>query len=86
MGFRVESHPELARWPQTPALGARTSWARIVWPSLVEQIARSYHVAKRQDDLYRQAASRSREKILSWAGMAQVESRLVEAIESVEET
>jgi glycosyltransferase involved in cell wall biosynthesis len=67
VGFVVESHPEPAAWPQDSRLRWRTTWHRLVWPSLVEQIRRSYQVAKHDRAAYQVMAAAGREKMRQWA-------------------
>ena len=38
VGFVVESHPEPAAFPHDSRLRSTTTWHRLVWTSLVEQI------------------------------------------------
>jgi glycosyltransferase involved in cell wall biosynthesis len=67
VGFVVESHPEPAAWPQDSLLRWRTTWHRLVWPSLVEQIRRSYQVAKHDQAAYQSMATAAQEKLRQWA-------------------
>jgi len=67
LGFVVESHPEPAAWPQDSRLRWRTTWHRLVWTSLVEQLRRSYQVAKHDQAAYRVMAAAGREKMRQWA-------------------
>jgi glycosyltransferase involved in cell wall biosynthesis len=67
VGFVVESHPEPAAWPQDSLLRWRTSWHRLVWPSLVEQIRRSYETAKHDRAAYQAMAAAGQEKMREWA-------------------
>ncbi|MHC4180675.1 MAG: glycosyltransferase, partial [Planctomycetota bacterium] len=57
LGYVVESHPEPTAWPQDRQFRCRTSWHRLVWPSLVEQIRASYLAAKQQRAVYEAKAS-----------------------------
>ncbi len=67
VGFVVQSHPEPCAWPQDSRLRWRSMWHRLVWPSLVEQIRRSYHVAKQDRAAYESLAVAAREKMRQWA-------------------
>jgi glycosyltransferase involved in cell wall biosynthesis len=67
VGFVAESHPEPAAWPQDSLLHWRTTWHRLVWPSLVEQIRRSYQVAKHDQAAYQAMATAAQEKLRQWA-------------------
>ena len=80
MGYVVQSHPEPAAWPQDPRLRLRTSWGRLVWPSLVEQIRNSYEMAKNDRTAYDAVSARCRSKMLDWAGREAVAGRLQEAL------
>jgi glycosyltransferase involved in cell wall biosynthesis len=67
VGFVVDSHPEPAAWPQDSLLRWRTTWHRLVWPSLVEQIRHSYQVAKHDQAAYQAMATAAQEKMRQWA-------------------
>jgi len=67
VGFVVQSHPEPCAWPQDLRLRWRSTWHRLVWPSLVEQIRQSYHVAKQDRAAYDALAVAAREKMRQWA-------------------
>ncbi|HEY0980773.1 MULTISPECIES: glycosyltransferase [unclassified Schlesneria] len=82
VGFVVESHPEPAAFPHDPELRCRTTWARIVWPSLVKQIRASYRMAKSDPDAYRAMSTRARERMNGWASSEAVWSRLSVALDS----
>lgn len=81
MGFKVESHPEPCAWPHDPDLRFRTTWQRIVWPSLVDQIKRSYEIAKNQPDKYREMSESCRKKMQNWSHETIVRERLMEALD-----
>jgi hypothetical protein len=83
IGFVVDSHPEPAAWPHDPRLRIRTTWDRIVWPSLVEQLRRSYWTVRNDPQRYHALAARGRERLLRWASPAGVEPRLRSALELV---
>jgi glycosyltransferase involved in cell wall biosynthesis len=83
LGFVVDSHPEPAAWPHDPSLQIRTSWGRLVWPSLVEQLRQSYHVARHDRQQYQELAARGRQRLLDWASPASIEPRLRAALELV---
>ncbi len=67
VGFVVESHPEPCAWPQDSRRRWRTTWHRLVWPSLVEQIRRSYRIAKKDQAAYEALAVTSQERMRQWA-------------------
>jgi len=81
MGFPVESHPEPAAWPHDPQLRLRTSWQRLVWPSLVDQLRRSYEIAKYDRSEYEVMSSRCRQKMQSWAHGSVVQENLNAALD-----
>ncbi len=81
VGFVVESHPEPAAWPQDSLLRWRSSWHRLVWPSLVEQIRRSYELAKHDRAAYQALAAAGREKMRQWAHPDAVWRRLQSAMQ-----
>ena len=80
VGYVVESHPEPAAWPQDSQSRCRTTWHRLVFPSLVTQIRRSYRVAKYNRAAYEAQASRARARMLEWASRETVWSRLRSAL------
>jgi glycosyltransferase involved in cell wall biosynthesis len=67
VGFVVDSHPEPCAWPQDSRQGWRTSWHRLVWTSLVEQIRESYRIATADRAAYETRASAARERMRQWA-------------------
>ncbi len=83
MGYLVESHPEPAAWPQDRQLRCRTSWHRLVWPSLVDQIRASYRAAKQNRAAYEAKAASAREKMREWASVEKVWPRLRSALNLV---
>ncbi len=83
IGLVVDSHPEPTAWPHDPRLRIRTSWGRIVWPSLVAQLQESYRIIKHDREKYDSLAARGRQKLLPWASPAHIEPRLRSALELV---
>lgn len=83
IGFVAESHPEPAAWPHDPQLRIRTTWGRLVWPSMVEQIRESYRIAKEEPQIYQQISSRARAKLDSWASSENVQERLLAALDEI---
>jgi hypothetical protein len=79
-GFVVDSHPEPAAWPHDRRLRLRTSWGRIVWTSLRDQIAASYRLARERPDEYRGLAERCRSEMRAWASPDAVATRLAAAL------
>ena len=82
VGFVVESHAEPSAWPHDPLLRVRSTWARIVWTSLVEQLRASYELAKSQPAGYQALAARARERMFGWASEEQVWRRLRHALDA----
>jgi hypothetical protein len=85
IGFTVESHPEPAAFPQDSQLRKTTTWHRLVWTSLVEQIQKSYTVAKQDPTTYQRLARNARAEMLGWASLQEVGPRLREALDLVGE-
>ena len=77
IGFVADSHQEPAAWPHDPRLRIRSTWARLVWPSMVEQIRASYQIAKYEKATYLEMSRNARGKLDSWAGMESVQQRLL---------
>jgi glycosyltransferase involved in cell wall biosynthesis len=83
LGFVLESHPEPAIWPHDRSLRFKTSWGRLVWPSLVEQLRRSYRIARHDRPAYEALAARGQEKMRQWAHPEAVWVRLRAALDAV---
>jgi hypothetical protein len=79
-GFVVASHPEPTFWPNDPERRLVTTWHRIVWQSLCEQIQESYRVAKQAAGEYQSRAMCARLKMKEWAGTERIETRLAAAL------
>ena len=47
MGFVIRSSLERTIWPQDRRIRFKTTWHRLEWPSVVEQIRASYNCAQR---------------------------------------
>ena len=82
-GFVVESHPEPAAWPHDRRLRQRTTWGRIVWPSLRDQIEASYRLATAAPRSYEEMSARCRTAMRVWAGHEAVASRLEAALDEL---
>jgi hypothetical protein len=82
-GFVVESHQEPAAWPHDRRLRLRTSWARIVWTSLRDQIAASHRLVRGRPGEYTALAESCRTAMRTWAGRAEVTERLDAALDTV---
>ena len=80
VGFVVDSHPEPCPWPDDETGRLHTSWHRIVWSSLRDQVAASYHVAKTEPEHYQQLSAQARMRMKSWAGVDAVWPRLRDAL------
>jgi glycosyltransferase involved in cell wall biosynthesis len=79
VGFPLDSHPEPASWPHDPCQRCTTSWHRLVWQSLHDQLRASYQAA-RQPIRYQRLASAGRERIADFAAAEQVWPRLDAAL------
>lgn len=67
IGFVVESHPEPTAFPHDSRLRVRTTWRRIVWASLAEQLQESYRVARHDRAAYDAMAERARRHMSQWS-------------------
>ncbi len=85
VGFVIESHPEPAAWPQDKRLRSRTSWARMVWPSIQRRISESYELATQDPAGYQALARQARERLFNWAGFAAVEERVNAIFDELDE-
>ncbi|QEG23604.1 glycosyltransferase [Mariniblastus fucicola] len=86
IGFVADSNPEPAAWPHDPHLRTRSTWGRLVWTSMVDQIRKSYQIAKDSPETYNEISQRSRERLRSWASPDCVQGRLIEALDDVYES
>ncbi len=83
IGFVVESHPEPAAWPHDPNLRTRSTWGRLVWPSLVEQIRASYDLAKYDRAAYEAMGQRGKTRLEEWSSVEAIWPRLEEALDTL---
>jgi len=83
VGFVIKSHPEPSAWPHDTRLRSRSTWGRLVWPSIVEQIQQSYHLVKDRPEQYAALAKRCRCHMRGWAGNEAVWGRLREALDAL---
>jgi hypothetical protein len=81
MGFIVETHLEPAIWPHDSRLRFRTTWGRVVWTSLVEQLRRSYHIARHDRLAYDALGAAGRRKMSQWASVESIGPRLEAALD-----
>jgi hypothetical protein len=81
MGFVLQTHPEPAIWPHDSSLRFKTTWGRLVWPSLLEQLRHSYEVARGDPEGYEALAATGREKMHGWAHPEAVWERLRAALD-----
>jgi glycosyltransferase involved in cell wall biosynthesis len=84
MGFRVQTHPEPCIWPHDNRLRFRTTWGRIVWPSLVEQLRQSYHIARHERVAYDARSACGQSKITEWASVDSIWPRLRAALDLID--
>jgi glycosyltransferase involved in cell wall biosynthesis len=81
VGFVVASHPEPTCWPHDPDGRCTTTWHRLVWQSLGEQLRASYAVARSDTRRYRSLAEQGRAEMAAFAGAEQVWPRLAAALD-----
>jgi glycosyltransferase involved in cell wall biosynthesis len=82
-GFTLQSHPEPAPWPQESGGGYRTTWHRLVWQSLHDQLRSSYESARHDRTHYHTLAERARERMHELASVEAVWPHLAAALNSV---
>lgn len=80
VGLVVDSHPEPCPWPDDDSGRLHTSWHRIVWSSVAQQIAAGYRLAKSEPQSYTLLAEQARLRMRSWASAEAVWPRLREAL------
>lgn len=83
VGLEVESHPEPCPWPDDTAGRLHTTWHRIVWSSLRDQIAAAYDLAKTRPEVYQQLSAQARLRMQSWASVEAVWPKLRDALDLV---
>src|SRR5262249_3785913 len=83
LGFPVASHPEPACWPHDPAQRLTTSWHRLVWQSLHDQLRASYQVARQDLAGYQELADRGREQMRGYGHSSAVWPLLSAALDLV---
>jgi hypothetical protein len=84
MGFIVETHPEPAIWPHDSRLRFRTTWGRIVWPSLVERLRESYRIARHDQAAYAALGACGQHKMSQWASVESIWPRLRAALDWID--
>jgi glycosyltransferase involved in cell wall biosynthesis len=84
VGFRIDSHPEPAAWPHDPQQRLLTTWHRLVWSSLHDQIKASYVLAAQNQKSYQSRADLGRERMIQFAGSAEIWRRLEKALNAVQ--
>ncbi len=82
-GFVIDSHPEPAAWPHEKRQRLMTTWGRIVWTSLRDQIRASYVLAVSDPAAYAELGRSSRRCMRQWAGRDAVAARLESALSEV---
>jgi glycosyltransferase involved in cell wall biosynthesis len=83
LGFVVASHPEPASWPHDPQRRCVSTWHRLVWQSLYDQIQASYEMAKGNRQAYQALASHARNQMFNFASVERVWSLLSAALDSI---
>jgi hypothetical protein len=86
MGFVIDSGIERAIWPHDRRIRFKTTWHRLIWPSVVERIRASYDVARNDRAAYEALSRLARERTTEWASAARVWPRLQAALDLVETT
>ncbi|MEN6556634.1 MAG: glycosyltransferase, partial [Thermoguttaceae bacterium] len=84
VGFVVESHPAPCAWPQDSRLRWRTTWHRLNWSSLVDQICESYRIAKEDRACYDRMASAARKRMTRFAHPDVVAGQLQSALDELD--
>jgi hypothetical protein len=81
VGFTLPWHPEPCPWPQDSRCCFKSTWGRLVWPAVVEQLRRSYELARRDPRAYAALAARGRAKMASWCSAESIWPRLRDALD-----
>jgi glycosyltransferase involved in cell wall biosynthesis len=85
VGLTVASHPEPTSWPTEPSGSCSTSWHRIVWQDLHDQIRAGYRLAKGHRSAYDDLARSARQRMAGHASAKQVWPRLAGALHSIDQ-
>jgi glycosyltransferase involved in cell wall biosynthesis len=80
IGFTVACHPEPASWPHDPEHRLTTTWQRLVWWSLHNQLRNSYDVARKDRTGYQNRAKHGRERMAAYASADSVWPSLAAAL------
>ncbi len=83
MGFIIRSSLERTLWPQDRRIRFKTTWHRLVWPSVVEQIRRSYELARSDRAAYQTLAATARTRMTHWVESEAVWPRLRDALNAI---
>jgi len=81
MGFIIQSSRERIGWPQDRRVRFKTTWQRLIWPSVVEQIRRSYELARYDGAGYEALAAAARARMTQWVEAESVWPRLRDALD-----
>jgi hypothetical protein len=84
MGFVIRSSLERTLWPQDRRIRFKTTWHRLVWPSVVEQIRKSYELARNDRAVYETLAATARARMTHWVETEAVWPRLRDALNTLE--
>jgi glycosyltransferase involved in cell wall biosynthesis len=84
MGFVIRSSLERTIWPHDRRIRFKTTWHRLVWPSVVEQICASYELARNDHASYETLAEAAETRMREWAETEAVWLQLREALEQLE--
>jgi len=82
IGFTIACHPEPAGWPHDPEHRFTTTWQRLVWWSLHNQLRNSYEVARKDRALYQAMGLRGRQRLAAFAGAESVWPPLAAALDA----
>jgi hypothetical protein len=84
MGLVIRSSLERALWPQDRRVRFKTTWHRLAWPSVVEQIRRGYELARNDRAGYGTLAGKARARMTHWVDAEAVWPRLRDALDQLE--
>ncbi|MHB1423433.1 MAG: glycosyltransferase [Gemmataceae bacterium] len=84
MGFVIHGSQERTIWPQDRRIRFKTTWHRLVWPSVIEQIRKSYELARDDAAGYDALAATARARMKQWVETESVWPRLREALDQLE--
>lgn len=84
IGFTIACHPEPTAWPHDLEHRLTTTWQRLVWWSLHNQLRTSYEVAREDSSRYQAMGAQGRQRLAAFASAESVWPALAAALNAAE--